>query len=465
MQELRLVLIIVGALMISALLLHGLWTSRKEKPTKFGDKPKPVGKLDGQKSLDNEGFDQDGVGAVRVKGSESEEPTPYFQSEPVKTGSVNFGEKIDADPLLDTPTPTVNRHETTDLPAMSAKPAPEFTHVAPQPEVATAPQAAENPFAQPAEASVVQQPAPVQQQVTPEVAVQSQAAVAQPTVSQPVPKTNKDNEPGLGNLDIVTGSSDVVKQEPIETNPSQHLAQPVMATSTSVDASQDAVAEPALDTNTVIVSETEITSQPAPQQDMKMPEQASQPSPEPVIEERSSQESHVQESAVQEHRVEDAIIEEKVESPVEPEVVAPEPAPLERSYIALNIHARNGELLRGVKLFNSLEQNGLIFGENSVYHRHADKAGLEPVIFTVTNMVQPGNFPQQDIENFETPGIAFYLMLPCHGRADLNFNMMLQTVQQIADELSADVLDQDRNMITPYRISEYREKAKFYTQA
>ncbi|MGF1691162.1 cell division protein ZipA [Photobacterium kagoshimensis] len=452
MQELRLVLIIVGALMISALLLHGLWTSRKEKPTKFGDKPKPVGKLDGQKSLDNEGFDQDGVGAVRVKGFETEESAPYFQSEPAKAGSVNFGDKIEADPLLDTPAPAVSHHSNAnDLPVMSAKSAPEFTEVAPQATLTPASQVASQTVApQPAPAQqAAVQPAPVQQvQATePEVTTHNQhiapQPAQQPVTSQPAtPKANKDNEPGLGNLDIVTGSADVIQQQPVENSQPAPIAQPVTATTTAIDTSPDAVAEPALDTNTVIVSETEIAAQVAPQQEAPVLE----PSPEPVVEE--------------------TVVEQPVENVVEPEpeVTIPEPAPLERSYIALNIHARKGELLRGMKLFNSLEQNGLIFGENSVYHRHADKAGLEPVIFSVTNMVQPGNFPQQDIENFETPGIAFYLMLPCHGRADLNFNMMLQTVQQIADELSADVLDQERNMITPYRISEYREKAKFYTQ-
>ncbi|MDO6544315.1 cell division protein ZipA [Photobacterium sanguinicancri] len=441
MQELRLVLIIVGALMISALLLHGLWTSRKEKPTKFGDKPKPVGKLDGQTSVDDAGFDQDGVGAVRVKGAEAEDPAPYLKPEPVKTGSVNFGEKIEADPLLDSSPSTMNSHTDTvpnvggPVPAQAIS---EFTEVAPQPTLT--PQTVNsnvNVVAQQAD-TVVEQHVQTVPEVTLQAEVQPRAPQPQPVITQsPAPvtsKPNKEHEPGLGNLDMVTSSSEV-KPQPVE----ERVVAPV-APSIDTLAAENAVAEPALDTNTVIVSETEIALQVEPSAPQNEPVQVAV-SPEPVVEE---------------------VVEAIIEPEPEPEPV--EPAPLERSYIALNIHARKGELLRGVKLFNSLEQNGLIFGENSVYHRHADKAGLEPVIFSVTNMVQPGNFPQQDIENFETPGIAFYLMLPCHGRADLNFNMMLQTVQQIADELSADVLDQDRNMITPYRITEYRDKAKFYTQ-
>lgn len=66
MQDLRLILIVVGAIAIAALLLHGLWASRKEKPTVFGSKPvKRLKKTPPPRAAESE-YDDDGIGAVRV---------------------------------------------------------------------------------------------------------------------------------------------------------------------------------------------------------------------------------------------------------------------------------------------------------------------------------------------------------------------------------------------------------------
>ncbi|PSW19578.1 cell division protein ZipA [Photobacterium sanctipauli] len=412
MQELRLVLIIVGALAIAALLLHGLWSSRKEKPAKFGEKP--LGKLD-KSARDQEGFDQDGIGNVRVVNQASSEPEVSRPER--KEPELHFGQKLQADPLMDSQ-PIASANDP--LPSMTATGEPV---VAPQVEAAPAAEAA-----QPETQTVVETPASV---VEPQVSANPEttraAETAEATLAAEVIQTARQS-----------------MEAPLQ---KEQVAEQLVATpAETVSASISSEFEPTLTIEDIERDQPTVSVE------------------EMIVVEPSAtlEESQVETAAAEPQLVE----EEKAEPEIAAPVVEKQQEQLPPDYLVLNVHARNGDLLRGTKLFNAFEQHNLVFGENSVYHYHADVAGTGPVIFSVTNMVAPAHFPEGGNDSFETPGVAFYLMLPTQvGRADLHFKHMLQTVQQIADTLGADVLDHERALITPHRISAYREKALKYTVA
>ena len=91
MQDLRIVLVIIGALAIAALVIHGLWTNRKNKRISIKEKPlgrvPDIKKTSYRESLDEEagdGFDADGIGKVRVVSRRQE---PKMPSSPTKQWS------------------------------------------------------------------------------------------------------------------------------------------------------------------------------------------------------------------------------------------------------------------------------------------------------------------------------------------------------------------------------------------
>ena len=189
----------------------------------------------------------------------------------------------------------------------------------------------------------------------------------------------------------------------------------------------------------------------------------------PVIAESESDDNKMPESARDifespVHKGKTAFLEPKItiEPPAEQQSVktaSSEPVePLD--VLVLNVVAGEGGELSGAKLLPILLTLGFKFGEMDIFHRYQDAAGHGEVLFSLANMVKPGVFDIDNMEQFTTTGISLFMTLP-HNQGNMEtFNIMLNAAAKIAEEFSGQVLDGNRSTLTKQSTQHYVQRIR-----
>lgn len=117
--------------------------------------------------------------------------------------------------------------------------------------------------------------------------------------------------------------------------------------------------------------------------------------------------------------------------------------------------------VQGAVLLQMMTELGCKFGELGIFHRYENTAGTGPMIFSVANMFNPGTFDLDNMENFETDGVAFFMALPMKFDGQQAFNMMLNAAKKLAIEIpQGQVLDGQRQLLTRQSIHEARQRIR-----
>ena len=190
---------------------------------------------------------------------------------------------------------------------------------------------------------------------------------------------------------------------------------------------------------------------------------------EPVLPLRAKEkqfESHLEAEVIREIPVKDFQMADTIESIEKRNQAAPKAEPAEMGEVELfifNVASRGDNRLGGHELLQFFLTSGFRYGEMNIFHRHEHSDGTGEVLFSIANMMAPGTFDLDTIEQFNSPGISFFFTAP-NAKISVNksFDMMLRAVEQVAEEFDCDVLNEKRELFTAEQFREYQERLKKY---
>jgi|SRR5581483_1084652 len=113
--------------------------------------------------------------------------------------------------------------------------------------------------------------------------------------------------------------------------------------------------------------------------------------------------------------------------------------------VSLLIAEREGTAILGPKIHDALEQQGLQYGARQIYHRLLNG---EPV-FSVASLLKPGHLDPAAAEEFSTPGLTLFMVLPGPQKPMDAIKDMIGTAERLAKALNAEVYDAKRKPLTP----------------
>ncbi|WP_331352433.1 cell division protein ZipA [Cellvibrio sp. UBA7671] len=128
--------------------------------------------------------------------------------------------------------------------------------------------------------------------------------------------------------------------------------------------------------------------------------------------------------------------------------------------LIINVMAHKGEMFNGADLLDIVLQCGMRYGSMDIFHRHSDTKGEGALLFSMANMVKPGTFDLDAMDEFETPGVSLFMTLPINADSMQSFDLMADTARAIAETLDGELKDEQRSVMTRQTLEHCRERIR-----
>lgn len=127
--------------------------------------------------------------------------------------------------------------------------------------------------------------------------------------------------------------------------------------------------------------------------------------------------------------------------------------------IVISVLSRDPEGFDGSKLLELIMACGLRYSRPmGVFHRFETESADSELQFSMINVVKPGTFPIEEMDEFVTPGVTFLMPLPGAVDSSAAFEAMVETAMVVVRHMGGELKDEHRSVMTAQTIEFARQR-------
>ncbi len=115
--------------------------------------------------------------------------------------------------------------------------------------------------------------------------------------------------------------------------------------------------------------------------------------------------------------------------------------------ITFNVLPQDDESFSGYELLQAILASGLRYGDMKIFHRYQEKNDHSSVLFSLASATEPGTFDIDDMSANPCRGLTLFMQTSKLADPQAAYDLMLETAQQLADDLDAQVFDGKKQIV------------------
>ncbi|MGM0543681.1 MAG: cell division protein ZipA C-terminal FtsZ-binding domain-containing protein [Pseudomonadota bacterium] len=127
--------------------------------------------------------------------------------------------------------------------------------------------------------------------------------------------------------------------------------------------------------------------------------------------------------------------------------------------VVISVLSRDPEGFDGGKLLDLMMACGLRYSRPmGVFHRFETESDDSELQFSMVNVVKPGTFPIEEMDEFVTPGITLLMPLPGAHDSSAAFEAMVETAMVVVRHMGGELKDENHSVMTAQTIEFARQR-------